>query len=341
VTDQVCSFRSSETVATTALLSYNVYKAYINPKATGKQLMRFSNWVVPGFAVVTAAIAVGFNHAGFSVGFLVTAIGIFVDSCIVPMACTVMWKKQSRAAVIIAPLASSTAGILAWFLKAHTEYGEINITTLSGNLPLVAGNMMSLCGPLVLTPLITYIKPDNFDWMILKTDIQRGDDEHIALDEEVSTPATSSNIQALEAVYAHHEAVEAENEKILLRARNRSIIASVTLTIIMLIIWPIPMYATGYVFSKGFFRGWIVFAFLWSFFAAGTITLLPVIEARHSIRVLIDHLLHPKTKGERGLHAITVGVPIEDIPVVGIEGEKSSEKVAAKRADDSGVSGSL
>ncbi|PWY83435.1 putative sodium/proline symporter [Aspergillus heteromorphus CBS 117.55] len=260
----VTSAMSSETVATTALLTYNVYQAYINPTASGRQLIHFSNWVVPIFAIVAAGVAVGFNHAGFSVSFLITAIGIFVDSAIVPMACTIMWRKQSKTAALIAPLASSAAGILAWILKAYTEYGTITITTLSENPPLVAGNMMSLCGPLVLTPLITFLGPEDFDWEILKTQIKS------------DQPESEVDIQH-----------ELENEKILLTARNRSIAMSVFLTLAFLILWPIPMYASEYVFSKGFFKGWVVVIFLWAFFAAGTITLLPVWEARDSIRAFV------------------------------------------------------
>jgi Na+/proline symporter len=53
----VTSAMSSETVATTALLTYNFYQSYINPKATGKQLLFFSNIIVPGFALVTAGMS--------------------------------------------------------------------------------------------------------------------------------------------------------------------------------------------------------------------------------------------------------------------------------------------
>lgn len=37
------------------------------------------------------------------------------------------------------------------------------------------------------------------------------------------------------------------------------------------------------VFSKAFFRGWVVVLFLWAFYASGTITLLPIWEGRKSI----------------------------------------------------------
>ncbi|KAH8671543.1 putative sodium/proline symporter [Xylariales sp. PMI_506] len=285
----VTSAMSSETVSATALLAYNLYKAYINPQATGKQLMVFSHLVTPAFAVATAAIAVGFNHGGFSVSFLITATGIFVDSCIVPMLCTLVWSKQSKFAVITAPILGSVAGIIAWITTAYTHSGAVTIDTLSTNLPLVAGNMMALCAPLVLTPLLTFIKPANFDWDKFKTEIQAGDDEHFIVDGHV-VERNDLTHQDEEAI-THKEAHEAENEAILLKARNRSIAISLFLAISLCILWPIPMYGSGYVFSRGFFKGWVVVLFIWAFAAAATIIFLPIWEGRNELLLLLRVLM--------------------------------------------------
>jgi Na+/proline symporter len=232
----VTSAMSSETVATTALLTYNVYHAYINPKATGKQLLRFSNIIVPLFAIFSACVATGLNHAGFSVSFLITASGILVDSAIVPMACTIMWKKQSRFAVIASPVISSVAGLLAWLLTAKSQEGAITIATLSANLPLVAGNIGSLCVPLVLTPLFTYIKPDNYDFEKFK---EIRPIAEYGIDDPHYVPPTQ---EALE--YEKRE--EESNDKILKMAKKRALGLSVALTLGFLIMWPVPMYATSY-----------------------------------------------------------------------------------------------
>ncbi|KAF7546311.1 hypothetical protein G7Z17_g8519 [Cylindrodendrum hubeiense] len=272
----VTSAMSSETVATTALITYNVYQAYIKPEASGKQLLAFSHFITVGFAIFAAAIAVAFNHGGFSVEFLITAIGIFVDAAIVPMACTIMWKKQSRLAALIVPPIGSAAGIIAWFLTAHKNEGTISIATLSTNEPLVAGNIMALTAPLILTPLISYLRPDNFDWHTFKDEIKRGDDEHIVVD------GRAVNIQSPEAAaaLAEQELHEEEDDRILVQARNRALGLAAFITLSLCILWPIPMYASSYVFSKGFFTGWVVVLFLWAFFAASVITLLPIWEGR-------------------------------------------------------------
>lgn len=283
----VTSAMSSETVATTALVTYNVYHAYIKPDATGKQLLYFSHFITVGFAIFASTIAVAFNHGGFSVEFLITAIGIFVDGMIVPMACTIMWRKQSRAAAFLAPVLSSIAGLLAWFLTAWTHHGSITINNLSQNLPLVAGNMMALTAPLVLTPAITYMRPENFDWQTFKDEIKRGDDEHVTVDGQAVQADSPEAMAAL----AEHQRKEEENEGILIQARNRALMLAVFLTLSLVILWPIPIYASGYVFSSKFFTGWAVVLFIWAFLAAGVITLLPIWEGRTAIIMTYRRLI--------------------------------------------------
>ncbi|CZR52802.1 uncharacterized protein PAC_02679 [Phialocephala subalpina] len=214
-------------------------------------------------------------------------------------------------AVILSPLISSAAAIAAWLATAYTHYGSVTIATTSESLPLVAGNMVSLCGPIILTPLVTYLGPDNYDWELLKGIKQ--------MDDAGEPPAIlSSTPQALEAVTdkEHHD------KGLLLRARKWSIIASVAMTLAYLILWPIPMYGTSYVFSKGFFKGWIVFVFLWAFYASSVITLLPIWEGRHSIKYFVLFMVgrSKRTKGGNAT-AVTDGVEAHSTSESGTKAE--------------------
>ncbi|KAF5615599.1 Na+ solute symporter [Fusarium tjaetaba] len=303
----VTSALSSETMAVTALMTYDVYQAYINPKATGKQLVRFGHCIVPVFGLFVASVAVGLNHAGFNVSFIITAVGVFVASAFIPQACTIFWGKQGLLAAVGAPLISSAAAIIAWFMVAKHESGYISITTLSGNLALVAGNMTSFAGPIVLTPLLSYIKPQNYDWNLLK-EIKQADDA----DEGTSgimESSTHTNLEAEETMTTNSDAQMKAENAMLLRARTKAIWASVSLTLVYLLLWPIPMYGTGYVFSKGFFKGWVVVLFLWAFYAASTITLLPLWEGRHSIIAFFRFLFKSKGKTAAETRVILEGLP--------------------------------
>lgn len=68
-----------ETVAVTSLVTYDFYRSYINPEATGERLVFISHIAVVSFGLLTACVAVGLTYAGFSVTFIVTAIGILID----------------------------------------------------------------------------------------------------------------------------------------------------------------------------------------------------------------------------------------------------------------------
>ncbi|KAM0558127.1 hypothetical protein ACHAPJ_005294 [Fusarium lateritium] len=235
----VTAAMSSETVAVTALVTYDVYKAYQNPNANSNQLVRVSHFTVVGFGLFVSAVAVGFNHAGFSVNYLITAIGIFVDSAIIPMACTIMWRKQSKAAVVMAPLLSSAAAIIAWLTTAYTHSGEVTIASTSQSLPLVAGNMMSLCGPMVLTPLITLVKPDDFDWEVLKQlKSDRG-----AIEAQIEASATIAPTgPTVQVENTEEQAFDSHMRK----ARTKALVIAIFLCLAFLILWPIPMYGSGY-----------------------------------------------------------------------------------------------
>lgn len=219
---------ASETIANSALVTYDIYKAYINPAATGKQLVRVSHITIVAFDLVVPCIAIGLIHAGFNVDWLLKAIGIFVDSAIIPMACTILWRKQSRLAVVGAPLISSAAAITAWLLTAYTHYGEVTIATTSETFPLVAGNMVSLCGPIVVTPVLTYLRPDDFDWGLLK---------QLKPDRGVETSST---------VHEHGVEDDKAMDTRLRKSRNKACALAAFLCLSFLILWPIPMYGTDY-----------------------------------------------------------------------------------------------
>jgi hypothetical protein len=45
--------------------------------------------------------------------------------------------------------------------------------------------------------------------------------------------------------------------------------SSIVLTVVLLLVWPIPMYFSRYVFSPAFFTGWVVLGITWTLISAG------------------------------------------------------------------------
>lgn len=50
-----------------------------------------------------------------------------------------------------------------------------------------------------------------------------------------------------------------------------------------LVLWPMPMYGSGYIFSKQFFTGWVTIAIIWIFCSLGAVGVFPIYEGRMTL----------------------------------------------------------
>jgi len=95
---------------------------------------------------------------------------------------------------------------------------------------------------------------------------------------------------------------EAKEQAMLLRAAKIARWLTVFLTLALLVLWPMPMYGSGYVFSKPFFTGWVSIGILWMFCSAFCVGLYPLFEGRHTMsRTAIAIFRDITGKGKRNV----------------------------------------
>ena len=193
---------------------------------------------------------------------------------------------------------------------------------------MLAGNVVALLSPLIYIPILTYafgVQDYDYKSMLL---IRLGDDRDLAaaadLDlEDIPGASISAPVPDL----------EKEQEKL----KRASVIAkSMTgfLTISLIILWPMPMFGTGYVFSKKFFTGWVVVGILWLFCSAFCVGLYPLWEGRgamaHTFKSIWQDLTgkHPVTHGRRRSEINRDESPT-DVQMEGKAGEVVTEKRTA------------
>jgi Na+/proline symporter len=66
----VTSATSSELIAVSSIFTYDLYRTYFNPNASGKRLIWMSHCIVVGYALFIATFSVGLWYAGISMGYL-------------------------------------------------------------------------------------------------------------------------------------------------------------------------------------------------------------------------------------------------------------------------------
>ncbi|ORY00601.1 Sodium:solute symporter family-domain-containing protein [Clohesyomyces aquaticus] len=320
----VTSSSSSELIAVSSILTFDVYKAYFKPHASPEQLIFISHVMICVFGLVMATFACIWNAVGVDLGWLFLVMGLIIGGAVFPAAFTLCWKKQSKIGAISGCLAGLAAGITAWLVEAHVYYGELTVASTGGSYPTLAGNMAAVLTGLLVSVTASMIKPDNFDFAITRainakisapsTPIPTAGDLSITGSPGASTPTENDKEkQSLETVpnQAHPvnlptERVEdeelLEDERIIRDPKSLdgmfklALILSTVLTFIMDFLIPMPMFFTHYIFSDGFFKAWVVISFLWVFFALGTCGILPLWETRAFWKALFKTVFSKETK---------------------------------------------
>jgi hypothetical protein len=308
----VTSTVSSSMIAVSSIVSFDVYHTYINPKATDKQVVRISHLGVVGHGIFITGIALVLNYGGANMTWLLYFSPILTCPGIFPLIFTLAWKRQSRAAALIAPILGLITGFGLWLGTAYRMYGEVTMATLQQE-PALYGSIGSLFSPILYSVLISYIKPEVFDFReFLRIDLVDDHDSSSEIDIASPAPASSAISSSSTSDIGAEKAALASNEKtpevtVVAAARRPIPIDEIThpfddatlaylhrwlklawiflafICVTTFIVWPLPLYR-DYIFTKAFFSGWVTVAIAWQFFAFGAVVVFPVYDGRKDLR---------------------------------------------------------
>ncbi|OBA24385.1 Na+/solute symporter [Metschnikowia bicuspidata var. bicuspidata NRRL YB-4993] len=284
----VTSAMSAELIAVSSIFTYDIFRTYIDPKASGKKLIIMSHASVIVFAYVMAGFAIGLYYAGISMGYLYELMGVIIGGAVLPSALTLLSKNQNWTAATFTPPIATGLAIMLWLVCTKSKFGSVTVDTTFEDDSMLTGNVVALLSPLIIVPVLTLaFKPQHFDWNILKSITRVSEEEELleaeslhSSDPEYLAPVKSQITQAArEIALTEADNYEAESAR-LNKAFKFALGICVFLAVCLILLWPIPMYGSGYIFSKNFFTGWIVVLFIWSFVTAFIVIIGPLWEGR-------------------------------------------------------------
>ncbi|GAV77026.1 SSF domain-containing protein [Cephalotus follicularis] len=301
----VTSAGSSELIAVSSLCTYDIYRTYINPNASGRQILKVSRAVILGFGCFMGLLAVILNKAGVSLGWMYLATGVFIGSAVLPIAFMLLWRKANAIGAILGAVIGCVLGIITWLAVTSIEYGRVDLYTTGRNAPMLAGNLVSVLTGGAIHAGCSFLWPQNYDWDTTKkiTMVER---------ENVELPS------------------EEFKEEKLRKAKAWIIKWGIGFTIVIVILWPILSFPAGE-FSLGYFTFWAVVAISWGTLGSAVIIALPVIESWETIRLVCvgmftnDRLMEKVEELNLKLHTIMLAVP-EAEKLYLLEQEKRAKK---------------
>ena len=258
---------SAQLISVSSLITYDVFRSYIRPSSTGRQLMKISRFSILGFGLGMGVLASLLFMSGISLQYVYLAMGVLIGSAVAPISLAILWKNTNRYAATSAAIIGLGCGVTVWLGYAFTASGEITLASTSDMFALLAGNLASILTSLAITVVGSLFRPENFNFSKLKTEI-------FVVDERI------------------RKRLEKEtNEESLRKASKFSKQYGLTLTLILVVVWPIPLFFSNYVFSETVYHVWIWVAILWAVAAASLVWILPVIQSRDGILHVMKNIV--------------------------------------------------
>lgn len=128
----VTSSFSGELIATSTLLSYDVYKKYLKKDATPHQVLVASKVSVFIWAIFAGSIASVFHAVGISMGWLFNFLGCATASGVFPVALTFTWNKLNRWGAFSGSAIGMLIAIIVWLITCKASlHGRNNCRQLS------------------------------------------------------------------------------------------------------------------------------------------------------------------------------------------------------------------
>ncbi|KAJ8690619.1 hypothetical protein PTI98_012031 [Pleurotus ostreatus] len=285
------------------IISVNsIYRTYFRPTARGPEIVRASHYFICFWAVWMGCWAVILHKASIDLGWLFYVQGVVLSPAVIPIALTVSWSKLTRAGVLSGALIGATLGMAAWMIGCWKIYGVINVANLANPYSAVCSGLTGLLFSGLITVAVSLLSPDDYSF--------HGTRAIEDLDKVASIPPDSppltvrgdfspserkagkvdveaGSIQVKESAPSEQDERDKPVDITTLRASfKRAAIYSSSLTAIVTIIVPIPMFFSNYVFSVQFFGFWISVSMIWVLMSGIFCVLLPIWESRAQIVII-------------------------------------------------------
>merc|ERR1712003_183408 len=218
-----------------------IYREYINPEATGAQILWVSRVVILVFGLFMGGFSIALYYIGLNLGWVYLFMGVVIGSAVIPLWNMMTWDKASGKGAVIAAWAGLVLAIVGWLAAAQIQSGSISIATLGANEVMLSGNLIAIFSSGIIHYVYSkFIDPQNFDFSTL--------DENIHLVEQ--------DLSGL--------SPEQQDKNELRRAERWITRRGYLLTFVLIILWPI-LSIPAQIFTESYFSFWVLVSIAWVF----------------------------------------------------------------------------
>merc|ERR1711966_557578 len=128
---------SAEQIAVSSLISYDIYRKYINTNATGEDILRVSRYGVVFFGVFMGFLSLILDEIGLSLGFVYLMMGIFIGSAVMPISFVLTWDKANATGAVCGAITGLILAAMSFMAPQNFDFSTLNarIQLIDDTLP--------------------------------------------------------------------------------------------------------------------------------------------------------------------------------------------------------------
>ncbi|KAG1786471.1 Na+/solute symporter [Suillus plorans] len=298
----VTSAASAELIGVSSLFSYDIYRTYFRPNATGDEIVRVSHYFICFWAVWMGCWATILNAVHIDLGWLFYVQGSILSPAVIPIGLTVSWSKLTKAGVFCGAIGGAFFGILAWMIGCWKIYGQINISNLAQPYSALCSALAGLFFSGIFTVGVSLLNPADYDFSgtraiatledTIRSDISGVDTAYRASDTESQNEKRDEKDSSLKQPVSNIMDVGLENDdekrlRSLKMVFRKALIYSSILTLIVVILVPLPLFFSHYIFSKKFYTFWTACSIICAFASGSFCIVFPLWESRNEIGTIL------------------------------------------------------
>ncbi|SNX84345.1 probable DUR3 - Urea permease [Melanopsichium pennsylvanicum] len=312
---------SAQMVGVSTVVSYDIFKTYFKPTVSVDKLLHVNQYVVVGFGLFAAAFGSLLHGIGLDLGIIYNLTGIFTGAGLSPLIFIFFDTRLHPAVVFPGIWFNFLSGVTVWLTVAWHKYGVVNLGSVGGVIPCLAGCGTGIGVGLVLSTISVLFFPREFGWDKIPEILEQQHKEqvertakhqlrlHLHRHEQQQggeNPPSSSDEKPSSITSADPdprtqlEIIENDpsyNRAHLDRSFRIAIISALTIFVVITIIWPFSLYR-DYIFTRTFFQGWVIVSFIWAIFAFVGVGIFPAIQGIPVAKVIIKNLKNKVTGSE-------------------------------------------
>lgn len=260
----IVSTGSAESIAVSSLVAYDIYRQYINPNATGADILKVSRIVIVAFGLFMGALSIALYEIGLNLGWVYLFMGVVIGSAVMPLWFMMTWSKASGTGAVVAAWGGFSLAVAGWLIAAKVQSGEVTVATLGSNEVMLSGNLIAILSSGIIHIFWSLVvDKQEFDFSTLNEKIKLVEDD----------------LSGLTAAEQDKDELE--------KARTWITRRGYVLTVVLIIVWPV-LSVPAKVFSESYFAFWVLLSIVWGFGAAVIIAVLPILESLEEISKVLS-----------------------------------------------------